>query len=118
MIYQCIVGSGQWVVGGNNYPSLTTHYPLPTISIAFRQTENSFGHDVAQDFAGPRFDGVSARSQIIEDPASAVEAPQLRVRSECLHRGLLEALIEFAPLKLEDRALGAWGAGLADPGER
>ena len=62
-------------------------------------------NDVALDFRGTSFDGISARSQVTVRPnpfinGVSVAPEQLAVRAKQFLRELLNALIEFTPKQL------------------
>src|SRR4051794_6089810 len=69
-----------------------------------RETQDSFGQDVAQDLGGARFDRVGARAK--EEVLPPVAVPDLRRRTRDVHRRLGHALIELGPHQLQDRTLG------------
>src|SRR5262249_49077090 len=56
------------------------------------------------NFAGSRFNGIATGSQVAIYPFAFVGSPELRVRSEYLHRVALGALIQFAPEDFLNRA--------------
>src|SRR6266487_4589289 len=68
-----------------------------------RETQDSFGQDVAQDLGRAGFDGVGARAQELVLPSVAVADLSRRPRD--VHRRLGHALVELGPHQLQDRTL-------------
>src|SRR5579864_8181762 len=78
---------------------------MPASLPAAWQPQHPLGQDVAQDFRGPRLDGVRARAQELILPALSVA--DLARRTADVDGRLGHSLVELRPHELEDRSLGS-----------
>src|ERR1700722_12918639 len=93
-----------------------------TKSVALWQPEHEVPYNIALNFGRSRFNRVAARTQISVGPLPFIEGVgrpvrQLSVRTENLHRHLLEALVQLAPEDFLDGSLGSRHACFVDAGE-